>query len=241
MNLNAWAAFVAAACAGALALTWLVLKHRLATHWSFAIGLLLAAADTALAGVLACSESAESAFLWQGRRMWLTALLPSVWLVYSLCYSRGNYHEFLARWRWVLVGAVLIPVSLAAGVRPHLVGDAIEPVWGPVERTSEWGARRSRRPSAEVVAGPDQRREELSAARGDAMARQVRHARSRRDSRRPDVRQQPGGVVLGNPTPGCRRVGHESARTLLLAFSFLRTGLSRGRRLSVAHLLYGAR
>lgn len=133
MSLNALVAFAAAACAGGLALTWLVFKHRIATHWSFAIGLLLAAADTALAGVLAGSESAESAFLWQGRRMWLTALLPSVWLVYSLCYSRGNYLEFLDRWRWVLVGAVLIPVSLAAGVRPHLIGEAIEPVWGPVQ------------------------------------------------------------------------------------------------------------
>src|SRR2546423_3741932 len=42
------------------------------------------------------------------------AVLPGTWLMFSLCYSRGNYVEFLRKWRGVLVMAYAVPV-LAVG------------------------------------------------------------------------------------------------------------------------------
>ena len=34
--------------------------------------------------------------------------------MFSLSYARGNYREFFRQWRWALIGAVVLPVLLAA-------------------------------------------------------------------------------------------------------------------------------
>lgn len=113
MNLSIIGAYAAALAATALAATWLAIKHRTLAHWSFGVGLLVLAADTALAGVAAGEATREAAATWQAGRTCCAALLPGVWLLYSLCYSRGNFADFLARWRWGLTLALLVPMTLA--------------------------------------------------------------------------------------------------------------------------------
>ena len=49
------------------------------------------------------------------------SFLPGFWLAFSLTYSRGNYREFLAKWRIVLVAAFLLPIGVALGFRQHLL------------------------------------------------------------------------------------------------------------------------
>jgi len=46
-------------------------------------------------------------------RLVTMSFLPSIWLFFSLSFARGNYTEFLHRWRWPLGIALLAPVSLA--------------------------------------------------------------------------------------------------------------------------------
>jgi len=41
------------------------------------------------------------------------SFLPGVWLIFSLTYARGNYSEFLKRWRWFLAAAFVLPIGLA--------------------------------------------------------------------------------------------------------------------------------
>ena len=40
------------------------------------------------------------------------SFLPGIWLFFSLSYARGNYSEFLKRWRFVLAAAFLMPIGL---------------------------------------------------------------------------------------------------------------------------------
>ena len=55
--------------------------------------------------------------------------------MFSLTYARGNYSEFLKRWRFVLVAAFLLPIALAIIlgndlIDPNRVGQT-EPGQGP--------------------------------------------------------------------------------------------------------------
>jgi putative PEP-CTERM system histidine kinase len=49
------------------------------------------------------------------------SVLPGIWLFFSLTYARGNYAEFLKRWRLVLVAAFLLPVGLVILFGNHLI------------------------------------------------------------------------------------------------------------------------
>jgi putative PEP-CTERM system histidine kinase len=50
---------------------------------------------------------------WQNWRLIAMSFLPGVWLIFSLTYARGNYSEFLKRWRWFLAAAFGLPIGLA--------------------------------------------------------------------------------------------------------------------------------
>jgi putative PEP-CTERM system histidine kinase len=52
----------------------------------------------------------ERAAFWQTLALAAESFLPSVWLLFSLTYSRANYGDFVARSRWLVIGALLVPV-----------------------------------------------------------------------------------------------------------------------------------
>ena len=47
--------------------------------------------------------------------------MPGFWLAFSLTYSRGNYREFLATWKFFLAAAFLVPIGISLGFRSELV------------------------------------------------------------------------------------------------------------------------
>ena len=51
------------------------------------------------------------------------SLLPGTWLLFSLTYARGNYREFIGRWRFALAAAFIAPLTLAVLFRDDLVVD----------------------------------------------------------------------------------------------------------------------
>ena len=110
MNVSITLALIAAASAALLALVWLAVKHRTLAHWSFAAGLVLLAVDTAAGAWAGAVPGALTTGM--AVRAWCAALLPGVWLVHSLTYSRGNHRDFLHRWRWVIAVAFGLPILL---------------------------------------------------------------------------------------------------------------------------------
>jgi len=117
MSLLAYLTATVAVALGGLAVAR---NRRSVAHWAFAIGLLLLAAESILTARLSTVEAEAGGLddqlavrLWQGC---LLAFMPGIWLVFSLTYSRGNYSEFLRRWRPAIVAAFLLPLLLGFGV-----------------------------------------------------------------------------------------------------------------------------
>jgi len=50
------------------------------------------------------------------------ACLPGVWLLFSLTYARGNWREFVSRWRLPLAAMFVCPTALAAWFHQQLIG-----------------------------------------------------------------------------------------------------------------------
>jgi putative PEP-CTERM system histidine kinase len=102
-----------AACAGAVALMALWRGRKWLSAWLFAIGMGLLAAESALLGLAKDAFDHPDAVRLQHWRLAVMSLLPSVWLLFSLSYARVNYREFFRRWRYVLIGALVVPVLMA--------------------------------------------------------------------------------------------------------------------------------
>lgn len=68
---------------------------------------------------------AESYRLLQVGRLAAASLLPGMWLLFSLTYSRGNAREFVARKRTLIVGAFCLPLIILAFFESSVI-EAIE-------------------------------------------------------------------------------------------------------------------
>jgi putative PEP-CTERM system histidine kinase len=113
---------IAAVVAILLALTAVWRNPRSVAHWTFAVGLVLLALETVWTLFLPSLVLTDDLARWRTWQWRWLSLLPGVWLLFSLTYSRGNYREFLRRWWPAIVAAFLLPISLAFG----LVGPLFE-------------------------------------------------------------------------------------------------------------------
>src|SRR5437773_1960031 len=121
MNLNPTLACVTAAFTAALGLAVLLRKRHSAASWSFTGGMVLLAVETLFNGFSFNQLAPKSVGFLQGAAFVTRCILPGVWLFFSLTYSRGNYRESLARWRFLLLAAFVLPVALAVAFRGVLV------------------------------------------------------------------------------------------------------------------------
>jgi len=104
--------FGAALFCGALALAVLFRKPLSIASGSFSAGMLLFAFESAFTGISLAAVSAEDVAFWQTLAFLTKCFVPGTWLCFSLTYSRGNYREFLARSRYLLIAAFLLPLLL---------------------------------------------------------------------------------------------------------------------------------
>ncbi len=107
-------AFAAALFCGVLAVAVGVRRRQSVASWLFGAGMLILALECLFDGLALSSDSATAARHWQAVVFGLHSLLPAAWLAFSITYSRGNYREFLHRWRLALLGALLVPTGIAA-------------------------------------------------------------------------------------------------------------------------------
>jgi putative PEP-CTERM system histidine kinase len=87
-------------------------ERRSVAHWAFVAGMVALAAESICFVLTADAASPEEMVYWQNWRLVVMSFLPGTWLFFSLSYARGNYSEFLKRWRLVLIAAFLLPIGL---------------------------------------------------------------------------------------------------------------------------------
>src|SRR5688572_10264722 len=81
--------------------------------WTFAGGILLLAAGITLSRLSLGSTDVDSIVQFESWRLVVLSLLPAAWIPFSLSYSRGNFREFIARWRLAIWMTWLLPVFTA--------------------------------------------------------------------------------------------------------------------------------
>ena len=87
-------------------------ERRSVAHWAFVAGMVALAVEDVCFALTADAASPEEMVYWQNWRLVAMSFLPGIWLFFSLSYARGNYSEFLKRWRFVLAAAFLMPIGL---------------------------------------------------------------------------------------------------------------------------------
>jgi putative PEP-CTERM system histidine kinase len=102
--------FFSAIFAAALSLGTAWRARRSIAHWSFAAGMAILAAEGLLSNLCADATVPAEISYWQNRRLFFLSLVPAPWLLFSLTYSRGNYADFLRKWRVALVTAFCLPL-----------------------------------------------------------------------------------------------------------------------------------
>jgi len=120
------AIILAAACSLlALAMGFLVLRNdrRSPAHLSFVAGVLVLAAEALFNALSLGSDSMEGLVIWQHWRLLATSFLPGIWLFFSLTYGRGNFREFLERWK-IALGFFLLAIP-ALGIFGDLFSKTI--------------------------------------------------------------------------------------------------------------------
>ncbi|MGE0823665.1 MAG: XrtA/PEP-CTERM system histidine kinase PrsK [Candidatus Binatia bacterium] len=101
-------------CSG-LAVAMLLKDPRGFATRSFAAGMVGLAAEAVLNALSIGAEDYAAVVYWQQRRLLAAAILPGVWLLFSLSFARSNYTDFLRAWRGGIV------VSFAAPLVPILI------------------------------------------------------------------------------------------------------------------------
>ena len=120
-DLNSVLPFAAALLAAVVVLAATIRRRHSIASWSFAAGMAAFLAESLFAGFSVNAPTLDQALYWQRLVFAARSCLPFLWITFSLTYSRGNYREFLRRWRLGLVLALLLPVIAVAGVRLGVV------------------------------------------------------------------------------------------------------------------------
>ena len=120
MNFQPLLAYSAAAAAGCLALAVPLRRRSTIAAWAFLLGMIVLATESGVSVLTFRDLEPARAQFWHATWLQTKALLPAVWLCFSLTYSRGNYREFFNRSRVLLAAFLLVPVALALLFRAHL-------------------------------------------------------------------------------------------------------------------------
>ncbi len=105
--------YICAALSAGIGLFALFWGSRSFAYRIFALGMLVFAIEQGLQGMVSQTISPERAIFLSWIKNVFTALLPGVWLLFSLSFARVNYKEVIARWKWVILPTFVLPVILS--------------------------------------------------------------------------------------------------------------------------------
>ncbi len=129
MNIAAMLAFASAIFCGVVALTVIWNERRSVVHTVFVVGMGLLALESIFSGLSweAGAASWDKVVYWHRCKLYTDSVLPGVWLFFALSYGRGNYREFLSRWKFLLLAAFVVPVGLVAADRHEVFANESQP------------------------------------------------------------------------------------------------------------------
>jgi putative PEP-CTERM system histidine kinase len=110
MSHHALLAFCAAGFGVLTALIALFRERRSLAMWLFAAGMVLLSLESLFSGLNENAMQVADKVYWENWAVVTRALLGGTWLFFSLIFARGNYREFLAKWRPALAAAYALPV-----------------------------------------------------------------------------------------------------------------------------------
>jgi putative PEP-CTERM system histidine kinase len=88
-------------------------ERRSIPKWCFVAGMILFGLASIFSGLAADTDAGgDTIRFWQQWRLLTMSFLPGTWLLFSFSYARGNAREFLAKWRFVVMGGFIFPVAI---------------------------------------------------------------------------------------------------------------------------------
>jgi putative PEP-CTERM system histidine kinase len=121
LRINSSLPLIAAAFSMALVIAVSLRHRRSIPGFSFAAGMMVFAAEAVVEGLGARQSSIDAIGYWEWLALAVRSLIPGLWLMFSLTYSRGDSREFLRRWRWIVVLAFILPAGLVLFARTDLL------------------------------------------------------------------------------------------------------------------------
>jgi putative PEP-CTERM system histidine kinase len=113
--------FAAALLSLLVAIASIMRKEPSLASWWFFGGMVLLAIDSLCTGLALGAATLPDVLGLLSWGLVVKALLPAAWLAFSLTYSRGDYRESLASWKFLLATFAILPVALALGFRDQLL------------------------------------------------------------------------------------------------------------------------
>jgi putative PEP-CTERM system histidine kinase len=114
-------AFISALFSGVMAFMVVWRDRHSIAHRAFVAGVAVLSLESIFNGLSLDATSADEIIYWQEWALAAMSFLPGIWIFFSLSYGRGNYREFLKKWREVLVLAFVIPVGLVILCHDNLI------------------------------------------------------------------------------------------------------------------------
>jgi len=121
MRVDIILAYASAVLSAVLAIGAALRARRSLARWAFVAGMTVLAFERMMQGLQSYAATLDELQKRQMLHLSATALLPSVWLFFSLSYARGNALDFLKKWRWILGLALALPLLLVTLFRNELI------------------------------------------------------------------------------------------------------------------------
>jgi putative PEP-CTERM system histidine kinase len=105
--------FIAAFCCIGVAVFALTRDFRSFIHRIFALGMVMLALETFLNGLCNDALVSDQAMYWQHLRIVTTAVLPGIWLLFTMIFGKEDPRQALGKWKWVVLTVFLLPFVFA--------------------------------------------------------------------------------------------------------------------------------
>lgn len=93
-----------------LAIFAVATSSRSLVRWAFAAGMMLFAAEAILLNASLSATTPDQAARWQAFRYVVIGFLPAPWMLFGICFSRGNHLLYLRKWSGILIVSCALPL-----------------------------------------------------------------------------------------------------------------------------------
>ncbi|HEX7534627.1 MAG TPA: XrtA/PEP-CTERM system histidine kinase PrsK [Syntrophales bacterium] len=112
MNFNVWFSYIVAVVTAGIAVMALYRDPHSFVHRVFAAGMGLLALEAGMSGVVYQAESIDKFLFGYMMQLVIASFLPALWLMFSVSFARANYSEQISKWKWIILMALILPVSM---------------------------------------------------------------------------------------------------------------------------------